>query len=85
MPVLLVESSACDSGADAILPYYKQRLADIERIIGEARLLTLPKRAAVIRPPEINLIALVFFGMDGNVLDNRRQIVAVREDRLLYG
>jgi len=34
---------------DAILPYYKQRLGDIERIIGEQRLLTLPKRPATIR------------------------------------
>ena len=34
---------------DVILPYYKQRLADIERIIGEARLVSLPKRAASIR------------------------------------
>src|SRR5258708_35869256 len=34
---------------DAILPYYRQRLADIERIIGEARLITLPKRPATIR------------------------------------
>src|SRR4029077_4609823 len=31
---------------DAILPYYKQRLTDIERIINEQRLLTLPKRPA---------------------------------------
>ena len=35
--------------ADAILPYYKQRLADIERIIGEQKLVTLPKRPATIR------------------------------------
>ena len=34
---------------DAILPYYKQRLTDIERIINEQRLLTLPKRPATIR------------------------------------
>ena len=34
---------------DAILPYYKQRLGDIERIIEEQRLLTLPKRPATIR------------------------------------
>ena len=34
---------------DVILPYYKQRLADIERIIAEARLVSLPKRAASIR------------------------------------
>ena len=34
---------------DAILSYYQQRLSDIERIIGEAKLLTLPKRPAAIR------------------------------------
>ena len=34
---------------DAILPYYKQRLADIERIIEEQKLITLPKRPATIR------------------------------------
>ena len=34
---------------DAILPYYKQRLADIERIIVEQKLITLPKRPATIR------------------------------------
>lgn len=34
---------------DAILPYYKQRLADIERIIEQQKLITLPKRPATIR------------------------------------
>jgi len=34
---------------DAILPYYKQRLSDIERIIEEQKLITLPKRPATIR------------------------------------
>lgn len=34
---------------DAILPYYKQRLADIERIINEQKLISLPKRPATIR------------------------------------
>ena len=34
---------------DAILPYYKQRLADIERIISEQKLISLPKRPATIR------------------------------------
>jgi len=34
---------------DAILPYYKQRLTDIERIIEQAKLISLPKRPATIR------------------------------------
>ena len=34
---------------DAILPYYKQRLTDIERIIEQQKLITLPKRSATIR------------------------------------
>ncbi len=34
---------------DAILPYYKARLADIERIIEQQKLITLPKRPATIR------------------------------------
>jgi polyhydroxyalkanoate synthesis regulator phasin len=34
---------------DALLPYYRERLADIERIIERERLLSLPKRAAAIR------------------------------------
>jgi len=34
---------------DAILPFYQQRLADIERIIAEQKLITLPKRPATIR------------------------------------
>ena len=34
---------------DSIVPYYRERLADIERIIQRENLLTLPKRAAAIR------------------------------------
>ena len=34
---------------DAILPYYKERLADIERIIEQQKLISLPKRPATIR------------------------------------
>jgi uncharacterized protein (DUF885 family) len=34
---------------DAILPYYRQRLIDIERIIEQAKLVSLPKRPAAIR------------------------------------
>src|SRR5207244_8788745 len=34
---------------DAILPFYRERLADIERIIQREKLLTLPSRAASIR------------------------------------